>query len=84
MTVEKLNMVDESGVRRNVTDLLHALDHDALESLFICFRRKEDGSVRTYTHGASEKIMLLVKIVEDDILDRWRENYNVVDYGEDE
>ena len=84
MTITKLNTTDKSGVRKNVTDLLHAFDEGSLDSLFICFRRKEEGSVRTYTYGASEKIMLLVKIVEDDILERWREIYEVVDYGEDD
>ena len=84
MSITKLNTADKSGVRKNVTDLLHALDEGSLDSLFICFRRKEEGSVRTYTYGESPNVMLLVKIVEDDILDRWRDIYEVVDYGEDE
>ncbi len=83
MSVTKIGTADKDGVRKNITDLLDALQKGELDSAFICFRRKESGSVRTYMYGESQNVLLLIKIVEDDILDRWREVYEVVDYGDE-
>ncbi len=70
-------------VRRDAIRWLSRLNDNDIVAEIAAMRDDPSEKVRTYTYGESQNVLLLIKIVEDDILDRWREVYDVVDYGDE-
>jgi hypothetical protein len=49
------------------------LEHGNLEAVVICFKRKDDGSIRTFWNGGNDTAFFLLKLAQDDLMENHRE-----------
>ena len=64
--VDHLAVCDRAGVRKNVMDLLTALDKKELESVSICFQTK-DGGNRTFWNGKDEVVVFMANMLIQEV-----------------
>lgn len=62
---------DKTGVRQNISGLMKEVENNNLESFFLGYTRKSDGSVHTFSTGGDEKIVFLLEIMINDIIGKY-------------
>jgi len=84
--VSQIIPLDNSGLRKNVSELLQAIHSKNIKSVFISYMRNDpESSVRTYSYSTDRaKYNLLLDIAKHDLLESLYEGDEVRMYPDDE
>ena len=81
MTVKQLIPDSDNGFYKNINELTEEYRHGNLECLAIVYRRKDEGSTRTYFIGAdSPPLYLALKRIEHDMLGLYAAGSDLIEF----
>lgn len=82
----RYSMGSKDGFYKNISELLGEYQDDNLECMMICYRRKMEGSTRTYFINAGNPHMFMTLVrLEHNIMGLYSlEAQHIIDYGEED
>lgn len=81
-----INLVpdNDDGFIQNIEELVEEYKKGNIRCMMLCFRRREEGSVRTYFLGRDDPFMFMTLVrLEHDILGLYEEDASFEEYGEE-
>ena len=81
--VKQLIPDSPDGLLKNINELLDEYRNDNLQCMMLCYRRKEEGSIRTYWIGADDPQMFKTLVrLEHDMLGLFDVEAEIQEYEE--
>jgi hypothetical protein len=75
-----IQLKDESGVLKNLSELLQEVRNRNIKTIFLCFERS-DGSIRTFWHGDNiAELNLVLDQMKHDLIDNRFEDFDSQSY----